>query len=86
MPNILKRWLKSASNQEIQQLADQTRTTVGYLRLVAYAHCRPSLDLVIRIENVSKLLTNDRLPVITRGDLSPDCAQCPYYNMYKENE
>jgi hypothetical protein len=82
----LHEWMKAATPDEQHALAAAAKTS----RSVLYQLCYPkekggrvaSAELADRIETAAKPITaksKGRLPQLTRGDLCPACAACPYF-------
>lgn len=80
--NAMKKWMAAATADEQSNLAENAGTSRSYLYQIASGHRKNiEADLAGRIEEAAKLLrkaSKNRLPKITRGDLSPVCRACPY--------
>lgn len=79
--NTMRKWMDKATPAEQLALAEAAETTRNYLYQVAGGHRTVRADLAGRIEVAAKSLrkaSKNRLPELTRADLSGTCAKCPY--------
>lgn len=79
--NAMKKWMLAATTREQEQLAADADTSRDYLYQVASGHRTPQPRLAGRIEKAAHNLrkaSKNRLPELTRGDLSPVCHDCVY--------
>lgn len=80
--NNLKKWMIAATADEIRSLVKQADTSRDYLYQIVGGHRTASADLAGRIETAAEALrlkSKGRLPKLTRADLAPACAECPYF-------
>lgn len=84
---ILKAWLTTATESEIEKLANIAGTSVAYLHHVAKGRRKMSPQLAGKVEDGVLMLRFERrsLPDVTRGDLCATCAQCPYFKQCTSN-
>lgn len=79
--NKMREWMAAATTAEQTALADAAGTSRMYLYHLSVGFRTASAELAGRIEKASKAVrkqSKGRLPVVTRTDLSPACAGCPY--------
>lgn len=83
--NQLRKWMRVATPEERQELADRAGTTIGNLHQISGSYRsggRPQIrsGLAIRIEQAARILQKENrdLPSLVRTDLSPECADCEY--------
>lgn len=79
--NAMKKWMLAATADEQAKLAKAAKTSRNYLYQLASNQRTASSDLAARIEIAAKPLrvsSKNRLPEITRADISPVCGACPY--------
>ena len=80
--STLKEWMAVATNEEKEDLATMSGTTVGYLRQAAggYRDYSMKAGLAQRIETAAGALreVNPSLPELKQVDLCADCAGCKY--------
>lgn len=79
--NAMKKWMTAATADEQEALAKSAKTSREYLYQISSGHRIPEPDLAGRIEQAAKPLrkaSKNRLPILTRADLSPVCHACPY--------
>ncbi len=82
-----KQWLKMATKDERLLLASLADTHSQMFYKFQYEKENggrtPSSELAGRIENAVAVINRERpergFPVVTRADLSPVCAKCPYF-------
>lgn len=84
--STLKAWLRAATAQERERLAEKCKTSVQYLGHLAadkdkkYAR-EPAPALAASIEHETKAMrraSGGRLPVVMRTDLITACRECEY--------
>lgn len=83
----LKEWLKLASRQEQEDLVLHAGTSRDYLYQISTGKRQASADTAARIEIAAKNIgksSKGRLPVLTRKDICPACADCPYKKKCRE--
>lgn len=77
-----KTWMAAATTDEKNTVVAVAGTSLQVLYQVASGYRKPSADLAARIEKgIAALARKKRataLPVVTRGDISEACAECPY--------
>lgn len=77
-----KLWMAESTTEEKNRVAEAAGTSLQVLYQVVSGYRKPSADLAARIEKgIAALARRKRkvpLPVVTRGDLSEACAECPY--------
>lgn len=79
--NAIKKWMLAATADEQAKLAKAANTSRNYLYQLASNQRTASSDLAARIEIAAKplrLASKNRLPELTRADISPVCGACPY--------
>lgn len=79
--NAMKKWMTAATADEQEKMAELADTSRNYLYQVAAGARVPTPALAGRIEQAARQLrkaSKNRLPVLTRADLSPVCGACPY--------
>lgn len=79
--NAMKKWMAAATPSEQEELAAAAGTSRNYLYQVASGKRVMMPGLAGRIEVAAKPLrraSKNRLPELTRADLSPVCGACPY--------
>lgn len=77
----LKKWMKAASTAEQKELAKLADTTHAYLYHLSCGLRVADADLAGRLEDAAIKVSKSakrKLPLLTRKDLSPACAKCPY--------
>lgn len=90
-PNVLKKWMATATPAERARLAASAKTTIGTLKQVAGGYRtegKPSTtpELARRVELASVRLVRDGLPVLKREDLCQACGKCEYAKLVKKGE
>lgn len=80
--NAMKKWMAAATVREQMYLAKTAGTSRSYLYQIASGH-RKNIEagLAGRIEQAALPLrkaSKNRLPRLTRADISPVCRACPY--------
>ena len=74
------RWMKKASKKDKEALASAACTSVHTLYQMRYTKHPPGPDLALRLEKASlSLVSENNLPTLRAGDLSPICSRCPHY-------
>lgn len=83
--NQLRKWMRVATPEERQELANRAGTTIGNLHQISGSYRsdgRPQIrsGLAIRIEQAARQMrkANKALPDVVRTDLSPECAACEF--------
>ena len=83
--NQLRKWMRAATPDERQKLANLAGTTIGNLHQISGAYRSDGLPqvragLASRIERAARILQKENrdLPSLVRTDLSPECADCEY--------
>lgn len=66
----VKNWLRNADALQRQQLADEAKTSVGYLWQLAGDHRKPGVEKAKALVSASELITPD-MP-LSLADLRPD--------------
>ena len=76
----LRLWLSVSTREEKNQMVKIAGTSVPHLYHLTGGHRGASSELAGRIADatVAMALINPDLPVLTRMDLSVDCAACSY--------
>lgn len=91
MPTI-RNWMARATTAQQEELAKLAGTSRAYLYHLAADpgsrhHRSPNLDLAVRLEAASEKVkpTKEGLrpAPLSRFDLIPECARCPYANTRK---
>ncbi len=92
--NQFLKWMKNSATDEKTTVAEMAGTSLHQLRLMQYAMegkengRQASAELAGRVEQaIAKLAKRPRykaLPVVTRGDICPACADCPYMKACKK--
>lgn len=75
-------WMEAATTHEQIMLAAAAETSRAYLYRLASGARTASAELAGRLEEAAadlRAVSKGRLPVLTRGDLCPACAGCPYF-------
>jgi hypothetical protein len=77
-----KTWMAATTTDEKNTVVAVAGTSLQVLYQVASGYRKPSSDLAARIEKgIAALARRKRevpLPIVTRGDISEACAECPY--------
>lgn len=78
--NPVKKWMRTATEQEQKELARRARTSVGQLHQISGRHRKPSADLAIRLERAGAVMRtkNPRLPELNRERLAAACRSCEF--------
>lgn len=79
--DAIKNWMLLATADEQSELAKLAKTTRNYLYQLASDQRTSKPRLAGRIAEASVKMhkkSRKRLPILTRADLVPDCAECPY--------
>lgn len=80
--NAMKLWMNQANASEQLALARLAHTSREYLYQLSSGTRVASAEIAGRIEASAKHISDkkpdSKLPVITRADLAPACAKCPY--------
>lgn len=79
--NMLRQWMRAATEDERLLLALEAGTSRGYLDQLAGGHRTPTPELAAAIERQALEMyeqTRGRLPLIYRTDLVPACASCEF--------
>lgn len=89
--NEMRRWVASATAEELAQLAEMADTTVGTLRQLAGGYRNEgravtSSVLACSIERVTLSMTRPGLAPVLRGAISPACAGCDIYKQHKKHK
>lgn len=77
----LRVWMRAATQDERELMAQRAATTVGGLRQIANGHRQASADMAGRIEAASAVMakaSKGRLPKIVRTDICAACRACQY--------
>ena len=74
-----KDWMQQSTIGEKRDLAEKAETSLSLLYQLSYGTRKASSELAGRIEKAAKKIGKDRLPVLTRGDLSEACAGCKHF-------
>lgn len=84
---VFREWLQGATADEIRELSKAAATPREYFYQIITGYRRPSSEKAAAIEEGMKAIALRRkklgtipLPLIQRGDLSPVCSGCPFYN------
>lgn len=81
MSEKFKQWMDASTTLEKEILASQAQTAMRYLYALSNGERTASADVAGRMEQSMKELrkkSKGRLPKVTRVDLCPACAACPY--------
>jgi len=88
---LLHTWFKKATQPERQKMADLVGVSFHYVRSIAYGHRNGAWEVVMRMAWAARLIreaggaaVQRRLPYVQRGDVSPICAECPFYQACKK--
>ena len=86
-------WMTAATLEERREMAKLAGTSMSMLYQMQYPKEKggrqAASELAGRIETAAGVVTAkapQRLPVLTRGDLSPACASCDYFRTCGEKE
>lgn len=84
-------WMKAANDGERQRLAELVGISLHYVKALAYGHRSGGWDVLMRIAWAARKVRGQggeeaakRLPDVQRGDVSPICANCPFYQACKK--
>lgn len=79
-PTIFHKWMKQASTAEQQRLAELSGVNWRFLYHISSGSRNASSTMAAIIEDAAKIVRadNNKLPVIKRYDISPECSSCPY--------
>ena len=84
-------WFKAATEAERQKLVEFVGISFHYLRSIAYGHRTAGWEVVMRMALGARQVreagdeeAQKRLPDVQRGDVSPICASCPFYQTCKK--
>lgn len=87
----LRQWFRQARADERLRMAELVGVSYHYVRAVAYGHRKGPLALLMRMAQASRSIraagdpaTQKRLPNVQRGDVSPVCAECPFYKLCRD--
>lgn len=73
-----KEWMKQSTIAEKRELAEKAGTSLSLIYQLSYGTRKASSGLAGRIEKAAAKISN-KLPILTRGDLSEDCANCKHF-------
>lgn len=79
--NALKLWMRAATPEEQQLLAERAGTSRQYLYQLSGGHRQASAELGAAIEAATRAMaraSKGRLPAIYRTDLVSACRECEY--------
>lgn len=78
-----KTWMKESTIEEKRELAEKAETALSLLYQLSYEKRHASSGLAGRIEKAAEVIGRRKrhapLPVLTKADLSEDCAKCWYF-------
>lgn len=84
-------WMKAATAEERQRMAELVGIGLHYLKALAYGHRSGGWDVLMRIGWAARKVraagdeeAQRRLPDVQRGDVSHICANCPFYQTCKK--
>jgi len=88
MPTKLSEWLKAATLPERKQVVKLVDIAEVYLDNIRRGDNTPALATAINIARAMRIVrakggreAKERLPLVTRGDVSPICAGCAYFQI-----
>lgn len=79
--NSIKVWMRAATPDERDLLAQRVGTSSGMLYQLAGGHRQASADMAGRIEAATAAMhkaSKGRLPLVVRTDICTACQQCQY--------
>lgn len=84
-------WFKKATTAERQRMATLVGVSFHYVRSIAYGNRNGAWEVVMNMAWAARLIREEgsetakrRLPYVQRGDVSPICAECPFYQVCKK--
>ncbi len=88
MPAKLREWLKAATLSERKQVVKLAGIGEVYLDNIRRGDNTPALATAVNIARATRIIrakggreAKERLPLVTRGDVSPVCAGCAYFQI-----
>ena len=79
--NIVKLWMKAATPDEQQLMADALGTSRAMLYQISGGHAPVSAERAVRFEHQAKAMhraSKGRLPLVYRTDLNEACRGCDF--------
>jgi len=77
----MRAWMRAATHDERDYLAEKLGTSVGMLQQYAGGHRQPSAAVAGEIERITTEMHEwsvGRLPRVVRTDVNQACRLCPY--------
>jgi hypothetical protein len=83
---ILKQWIRSATAEELREMAAVAKVSVSHIYRVASGERAASAETAAGIEAAGFVIARRQstkrlnpLPIINRGDVCETCSNCPYF-------
>ncbi len=84
MSRKLKTWYTNASAEDKARVAKAAGLRRSYLSQLAHGHRQVKVAGAVRLENA--IVKLDPASGITRADIVPECAKCPFYLACKKGK